>query len=51
MEWVYRKVAIAKKELAYVLEEMVYLDHIDRDTAIDIAKAVINENAIKLYKI
>ncbi|MCI4436663.1 MAG: hypothetical protein JHC33_07650 [Ignisphaera sp.] len=34
-----------------VLEEMVYLDHIDRDTAIDIAKAVINENAIKLYKI
>ena len=51
VEWIYGKAALAKKELAYVLAEMVHLDYIDRDTAIDIAKTVLNENAAKLYKI
>jgi glucuronate isomerase len=51
VEWVYGKASLAKKELAYTLAEMVYLDYIDKSMAIDIAKALLNENAAKLYRL
>jgi glucuronate isomerase len=51
VEWVYGKAALAKKELAYVLAEMIYLGYIDKDIAIDIAKAVLHENTTRIYKL
>jgi glucuronate isomerase len=51
VEWVYGKASLAKKELAYTLAEMVYLDYIDKSMAIDIAKALLNENAAKFYRL
>lgn len=51
IEWVYGKALLAKKQLAYVLAEMISEGYIDNDLAIEIAHALLHENAIKLYNI
>ncbi|MDK6028953.1 hypothetical protein QPL79_06215 [Ignisphaera sp. 4213-co] len=50
-DWVYGKVVLAKKQIAYVLSEMIYEGYIDRDLAIEIANALLHENAEKLYNL
>lgn len=49
VEWVYGKVSLAKKELAYVLSEMVYLNYVDRELALELAKTILSENSIYIY--
>ncbi len=49
-DWVYGKAILAKKQIAYVLAEMINEGYINMDSAIDIAKALLHENAEKLYK-
>jgi len=48
-DWVYGKACLAKKELARVLSEAVDLDYVDKETAIEVAKAVLYDNARSLY--
>lgn len=49
-DWVYGKAILAKKQIAYVLSEMINEKYISKDLAIDIAKALLYENAEKIYK-
>uniref|UniRef100_A0A7C2ZVJ9 Glucuronate isomerase n=1 Tax=Ignisphaera aggregans TaxID=334771 RepID=A0A7C2ZVJ9_9CREN len=51
VEWVYGKAALVKKVLARVLAEMVFENYIDKELAIDMAKALLYENAIHIYKL
>ncbi|MEM2511889.1 MAG: hypothetical protein QXX61_02005, partial [Ignisphaera sp.] len=51
VEWVYGKASLAKKELAYALSEMVYLNYIDRESALELAKSILCENSIHVYKL
>lgn len=51
VEWVYGKASLAKKELAYVLSEMVYLNYIDKESALELAKSILSENSIYIYKL
>ncbi|MEM4902476.1 MAG: hypothetical protein QXK25_03325, partial [Ignisphaera sp.] len=51
IEWVYGKALLAKKQIAYVLAEMIAEGYIDNDLAIEIAHALLHENATKLYNV
>uniref|UniRef100_A0A7C4D0V0 Glucuronate isomerase n=1 Tax=Ignisphaera aggregans TaxID=334771 RepID=A0A7C4D0V0_9CREN len=51
IEWVYGKILLAKKQIAYVLVEMITEGYIDNDLAMDIAHALLHENATKLYNV
>lgn len=51
VEWVYGKVLLTKKQIAYVLTEMIYEGYIDKNLAIEIAHAILHENASKLYNL
>lgn len=50
-DWVYGKAMLAKSQLAYVLSEFIREGFMDSETAIEIAKALLNENAKSLYNI
>ncbi|MEM4789134.1 MAG: hypothetical protein QXV06_05020, partial [Ignisphaera sp.] len=43
VEWVYGKVSLVKKELAYVLSEMIYLNYVDKESALELAKYILSE--------
>ncbi|MBC7092357.1 MAG: hypothetical protein H5T50_10720 [Nitrososphaeria archaeon] len=49
-DWVYGKVVLAKRQIAHVLAEMVAEKYVEKDLALDIAKALLYENAYKIYK-
>ncbi len=49
-DWVYGKAVLAKRQIAYVLAEMVAEKYVDKDLALDIARALLYENAFKIYK-
>ncbi|MEM1575861.1 MAG: glucuronate isomerase [Nitrososphaerota archaeon] len=49
-DWVYGKAILAKTQIAYVLTEMINEKCISKDLAIDIAKAILCENAERIYK-
>lgn len=51
VEWVYGKVSLVKKELAYVLSEMMYLNYIDKELALEIAKSILSENSVHIYSL
>ncbi len=48
-DWVYGKALLAKSQLAYILAEFIEEGFIDREMALEIAKALLNENAKSLY--
>ncbi|MEL9940715.1 MAG: hypothetical protein QW632_04105 [Ignisphaera sp.] len=50
-DWVYGKAALAKRQIAYVLSEMVYEGYIDMELAIEIANGLLHENAERIYDI
>lgn len=50
-DWVYGKALIIKKQIAYVLSQLIFEKYIDKDFAFDIAKALLSENAGKMYGI
>jgi len=50
-DWVYGKALIVKKQIAYVLSQLIFEKYIDKDFAFDIAKALLSENAGKMYGI
>lgn len=49
-DWVYGKVVLAKRQIAHVLTEMVTERCISKDLAFDIASALLNENAYRIYR-
>ncbi|MEM0027656.1 MAG: hypothetical protein QXT53_07885 [Ignisphaera sp.] len=50
-DWVHGKAMLAKRQIAYVLSEMVDEGYIDKDLAIEIASGLLYENAEKIYNI
>jgi glucuronate isomerase len=49
-DWVYGKAILAKRQIAHILTEMIMEEYISMDLAIDIAKALLYENAERIYK-
>ncbi|MEM4522576.1 MAG: hypothetical protein QW738_05120 [Nitrososphaeria archaeon] len=49
-DWVYGKAVLAKRQIAHVLTEMVAEKYITKDVAFDIASALLNENAYRIYR-
>ena len=50
-DWVYGKELIAKKQIAYVLSQLIVEKYIDKDLALEIAEAILSENVVKIYGI
>jgi len=50
-DWVYGKAVLAKSQLAHILTNFIEEGFIDKETALEIARALLNENAKSLYNL
>jgi glucuronate isomerase len=48
-DWVYGKSALIRRQTAHVLAEMVSEGYMDMDLAVEVAKALLHENAKRVY--
>ena len=48
--WMDSQAILAKRQIAHILTEMIMEGYISMDLAIDIAKALLYENAERIYK-
>lgn len=51
MEWVYARAALIRRELAFVLTQMVDEGYLTRQTALEVARHCLLENPKRIYKI